>query len=96
MDFNKLNFKTGTCNICCLENKFYHTTELIIREELFCSNCKSPRRYRSLARGLLFALEDFFEFSVQWLNEFSKKITPQNNKINVFDNQIPFNYTNCS
>ena len=47
----------GRCNVCGREVSFSYADPALYRESLFCEHCLSTSRYRSIARGLLRAIE---------------------------------------
>ena len=89
-----MNHLSGHCNICGNEVNFEYEDKSLWRETLFCSNCKSPSRYRSIAMGLIKAVEDIVGIKVDSVSEFRNEDFPR--KIDVYDTQRAFHYNHCA
>src|SRR5262245_29782804 len=49
---------SGRCNICGRPTEFFYQDEALYRESLTCAHCLTTSRYRSIARGILRAIND--------------------------------------
>ena len=64
---------SGKCNICGNAALFFYEDSLLWRETLYCSICKSPSRYRSIAMGLINAVDNLVKIKVDSVNDFCNK-----------------------
>jgi hypothetical protein len=55
--FRGMRHVEGRCNVCGERTSFYFTEPALFRESLTCGVCRTTSRYRSVARGLLRAIE---------------------------------------
>ncbi len=78
----------GTCNICGQEATFSGTDPLLYRESLFCSVCNTTSRYRSLARGVLRAINELTGLQARSLEEL-RSFEP-GKSLSVYDTQFHF------
>lgn len=84
---------TGVCVICGNKGVFFYKSACDWRESLICQNCRSTSRYRSIAKGLLRAINE-----LTGLEASSLAALPNNSKkkIHVYDTQTPFYYETCA
>ncbi len=86
-------YKEGECNICGEQTRFFYTRASLWRESLNCKNCISTSRYRSIAAGILRAIEDITGISSRSLAELPK----HNAEVfRVYDSQPPFYFESCA
>ncbi len=50
-------FLRGVCNVCGQATRFFRDDPSLDRESLACEHCRTTSRYRSIARGMLKAIE---------------------------------------
>ena len=83
----------GRCNVCGKATRFFYKEESLWRESLNCEFCRTTSRYRSIACGILSAIEELTGIcanSLTQLPRISKK------KLHVYDTQLPFYYNLCA
>ena len=78
----------GTCNICGRKASFSFTDPSLYRESLSCSACRSTSRYRSIARGILRAVNEMTGLEAQSLAEL-RRLKP-GKRLAIYDTQLPF------
>jgi hypothetical protein len=78
----------GKCNICGKETVFFCKNLIHPRDYLICMNCGSSSRYRSIARGVISALQSLTSKQIDSLFDL-KNINLYRN-ISIYDTQIPF------
>lgn len=83
----------GRCNVCGREVSFSYADPALYRESLFCEHCLSTSRYRSIARGLLRAIERLTGIVAPSLAELPRS-APR--RLRVYDTQPAFRYGNCA
>jgi len=91
--FHDQQFVAGKCNICGQETQFYYTDQTLWRESLNCFHCRSTSRYRSIARGVLLAIQELTGIRVSSLADLPKN---QLNSLAIYDTQPPFYYHPCA
>ena len=84
----------GRCNVCGRKARFFFTDPLLYRESLFCSVCKTNSRYRSVARGILRAVNELAGLQAQSLAEL--RHSRPGKSLTVYDTQLPFYYSDCA
>lgn len=87
-------YLAGTCNICGNQTKFYYTDPALYRESLNCDYCLTISRYRSIARGLLRAIQELTGVeaaSLTALGSCSSEVA-----LSIYDTQVPFYYQTCA
>ncbi len=84
----------GKCNVCGEATAFYCENPATARESMACSVCRSPTRYRAVARGVLMAIENLTGIAAQDLKQLSRLKSKR--RIRVFDTQVPFEGTGVS
>ena len=84
----------GKCNICGKHTQFYYTDKALYRESLFCSECLSTSRYRSIARGILKAISECTGVRSESIAE----LTPDFRELflRIYDTQVPFKFSTCA
>lgn len=78
----------GTCNVCGARTGFVWRHHLVPRESLNCLECLTTSRYRSLARGLLWAIRELSGVEAASLADLPRHGPP----LRVYDTQVPFSY----
>lgn len=84
----------GRCNVCGEETQFTFEDPKTFRESLVCGSCGTTSRYRSIARGVLRAIE-----RVAGVKSESLAGLPRENggrRFRVFDTQLPFTAEVCA
>lgn len=89
-----MKYLLGNCNICGNDVNFTYEHDSLWRETLFCSVCKSPSRYRSIATGIIKAVEDIVGIKVDSVSDFCNEDFPR--KIDIYDTQRAFHYNHCA
>jgi SAM-dependent methyltransferase len=77
----------GKCNICGSDTAFYYQENESFRESLFCINCRTISRYRSIARGILFAIRDLAHIDSSSISELPGM---HDHSLRIYDTQVPF------
>ena len=86
--------RRGECNVCGSGRVFYCPDGLGLRESAICVQCGSTSRYRSIAKGLLRAIQSLRGVGAKSLAEL-----PQRNDVeplNLLDTQTPFQAARCA
>jgi len=86
--FQGMLFHSGRCNVCGNQTRFFYTDPALYRESLICENCLTSSRYRSIARGVLKAIQEITEISAPSLTELQP--TVEHISFSVYDTQHPF------
>jgi SAM-dependent methyltransferase len=89
-----MKYLLGKCNVCGNEVNFTYEDDSLWRETLFCSECKSPSRYRSIAMGIIRAVDDITGIRVDSVNDFCNKDFPR--QLDVYDTQCAFYSDHCA
>jgi SAM-dependent methyltransferase/predicted O-methyltransferase YrrM len=84
----------GLCNVCGSDARFLYDRGSEFREAMFCSVCGTTSRNRSIARGILRALQEMTGIEAQSIAGLSK--TSYAGKITVHDTQPSVYYQNCT
>jgi SAM-dependent methyltransferase len=79
---------SGRCNVCGRRTQFLYTDSALYREELVCVHCLTTSRYRSMARGLLEALDQLAGVRAASLAELPR--TAGGRRLAVYDTQVAF------
>jgi SAM-dependent methyltransferase len=83
----------GHCNICGEETDFYYSDPALYREQLTCGACRSTSRYRSIAQGLLRAIDELRGVKAPSLAALAKAVPPAGRQpLRIYDTQAPFWY----
>lgn len=92
--FEKSHYFKGKCNVCGCNTRFFYTVSSLWRESLNCEHCLSTSRYRSIARGILLAINERSGLKSDSLAElpFSTSLK----RLRVYDTQPPFYYAPCA
>ena len=83
----------GVCNVCGRDACFRYSDPALYRESLVCDSCGSTSRYRSIARGLLRAIERLTGIVAPSLAELPRG-APR--RLRVYDTQPAFRYDTVS
>lgn len=83
----------GVCNVCGKSTRFEYEQPALWRESLFCQNCRTTSRYRSITRGILKALKEVSGASANSLATLPRK---SQRGVRVYDTQPPFYYNECA
>ncbi len=92
--FKGHQFIKGFCNICGHQTRFYFEDPALYRESLNCGNCLSTSRYRSIARGILRAIE--LDCGIQAHSLAGLTAFQSSKRLRVYDTQPPFYYATCA
>lgn len=93
-EFDGHRFTRGICNICGHKTRFFFQDSLLYRETLNCEHCLSTSRYRSIARGVLQAIEQQCGIRADSLTDLAA--FKPNKRVVVYDTQPPFYYAPCA
>ncbi len=91
--FQGQDFLTGQCNVCGKQGRFFYEKVDLWRESLDCEHCRTTSRYRSIARGLLRAINELTGMEAKSLAELSRS---GSRKLHVYDTQPAFYYEQCA
>jgi SAM-dependent methyltransferase len=92
--FNQRLSMLGCCVVCGHATAFFCDQIAIARESLGCTVCGTTSRYRSLARGLLRAINELGGVKADSLA--ALKDVQLQRPLRIYDTQTPFYYTACS
>lgn len=92
--FDGQKFLQGVCNICGKQTRFFFQDPALYRESLNCEHCRSTSRYRSIARGLLRAIERLCGVKAESLAACPRAKPAR--RLRVYDTQPPFYYASCA
>lgn len=88
-DFFKFTpYIRGCCNICGKESVFFCKNLIHPRDYLVCMHCGSTSRYRSIARGIISALQELTSVKIASLADLN--FLDLGRKVTVYDTQLPF------
>lgn len=79
---------SGHCTVCGHQARFFCREPSQYRESLTCSHCRSTSRYRSIARGILRAIEVHAGIRADSLATLPRKLPGY--RFRVYDTQVPF------
>jgi O-antigen biosynthesis protein len=88
------NSMQGQCCICGKHTRFTYDDPAVWRESLTCKHCLSTSRYRSIARGILQAVQDISGVQADSLAALRRKSGDR--RLSVYDTQPPFYYAPCA
>ena len=83
----------GHCVVCGKQGRFFYQDAALWRESLNCEHCRSTSRYRSIAKGLLRAINELMGIDASSLATLSRS---SNRRLRVYDTQPPFYYEPCA
>jgi SAM-dependent methyltransferase len=92
--FNQRLCMFGRCVVCGNATAFFCDDLAIARESLACAVCGTTSRYRSLARGLLRAVNELAGAQADSLT--ALKHAQVQRPLRIYDTQTPFYYHACS
>jgi SAM-dependent methyltransferase len=81
-------FLSGRCNVCGLETRFLYDDPALHRESLVCVHCLTTSRYRSMARGVLQALDELAGVRARNLEALPRG--PRRRRLALYDTQVAF------
>jgi GT2 family glycosyltransferase/SAM-dependent methyltransferase len=93
-EFEGQRFTEGVCNICGQQTRFFFQDLALYRESLNCEHCRSTSRYRSIARGVLQAIEQQCGIRADSLTGLAA--FKSSKRLVVYDTQPPFYYALCA
>lgn len=93
-EFEGHKFTKGICNICGHQTRFFFKDLALYRETLNCEHCRSTSRYRSIARGVLQAIEQQCGIRADSLAGLAA--FKSSKRLVVYDTQPPFYYAPCA
>ncbi|HYR75271.1 MAG TPA: glycosyltransferase [Pyrinomonadaceae bacterium] len=83
----------GRCNICGNDTLFFYNDPASYRESLVCGECLTTSRYRSIARGILRAIQELTGIDAESVAE----LDPLAGKaLRIYDTQVPFYFEACA
>jgi SAM-dependent methyltransferase len=86
--FGLIPYILGRCNICGYHTAFFCSDKALYRESLVCAHCLTTSRYRSIARGILRAINDLAGIDAPNLASLKDQVWSKT--LRVFDTQVPF------
>lgn len=86
--FGRVPHLMGRCNICGNFTTFFCNNSANYRESLKCASCLTTSRYRSLAQGILRAVNDITGVAAKSIADLN--LTSVNVPLKIYDTQIPF------
>lgn len=92
--FQNWRFVFGCCNVCGRDARFFYSDERLVREQLSCEHCGSTSRYRSIARGILRAINERAAVAATSLASLPQ--TGIDRQIRIYDTQQPFRFDVCA
>ena len=93
--FNGSQHLSGLCNVCGNSTRLFYTEVALWRESLTCEHCLTTSRYRSIARGVLRAINDLTNVTAP-RSLAALPRTGVEHKLYVYDTQPPFYYERCA
>jgi SAM-dependent methyltransferase len=87
-------YLSGRCLVCGASARFLYSDPAFYRESLICEHCGTTSRYRSIARGLLRALELLRGIRANSLARLPARASVH--PVHIFDTQPPFRYGTCA
>ncbi|MEW6336938.1 MAG: class I SAM-dependent methyltransferase [Acidobacteriota bacterium] len=87
-------FVRGRCNVCGRRTRFFYPAPELFRESLTCEHCRTTSRYRSIARGLLVAVER--QAGIRAASVAGLAALRPNRRLRVHDTQPPFRFEVCA
>jgi SAM-dependent methyltransferase len=91
--FSGQKYIAGHCVVCGKDSRFFYQDVALWRESLNCQHCRSTSRYRSIARGLLRAINELTGLEASSLATLPHT---SNKRLSVYDTQPPFYYEPCA
>ena len=87
-------FLRGVCNACGRGTRFFRDDPSLDRESLICEHCRTTSRYRSIARGILKAIEARTGIRADALARLP--VNAGGVAFRVYDTQAPFSFESCA
>ena len=87
-------FLEGLCNVCGRRARFFRDAPELDRESLTCEHCRTTSRYRSIARGVLRAIEARTGIAAGAVADLPE--TAPGVAFRIYDTQPPFAYDVCA
>ena len=91
--FGGQKYIAGSCVVCGEQSRFFYQEVALWRESLNCQHCRSTSRYRSIARGLLRAINELTGLEASSLATLPRS---SNRRLRAYDTQPPFYYDPCA
>jgi GT2 family glycosyltransferase/glycosyltransferase involved in cell wall biosynthesis/SAM-dependent methyltransferase len=88
--FEGMSRVRGLCNICGAATEFYFESSQGRRESMFCGQCRSISRYRSIARGILTAIREQTGVAAESLAALAGQASERS--VAIYDTQVPFSF----
>lgn len=92
--FRNSRYFAGRCNVCGKVSRFFFTDPALWRESLNCEHCLTTSRYRSIARGILRAVEELSGVASPSLA--GLPAGRGRRRLRAYDTQAPFYYAPCA
>lgn len=86
--FGRVPYLIGRCNICGKFTTFFCPDRAHYRESLNCAECLTTSRYRSLAQGILRAVNDLTGVKVKSIADLA--LSGGYAPLKIYDTQVPF------
>jgi GT2 family glycosyltransferase/2-polyprenyl-3-methyl-5-hydroxy-6-metoxy-1,4-benzoquinol methylase len=91
--FSGQKYIAGNCVVCSKTGRFFYQDVALWRESLNCQHCRSTSRYRSIAGGLLRAINELTGVDAPSLEALPRA---SGRRLRVYDTQPPFYYEPCA
>jgi SAM-dependent methyltransferase len=92
--FGHAPYLLGHCLVCGKASAFFCADVSLARETLNCAECGSTSRYRSIAAGVLRAIEELGGRRCSSIAAVSEARLDR--KLEIYDTQVPFSYATVS
>jgi SAM-dependent methyltransferase len=92
--FDGFSHLPGRCNVCGKQTEFFYLDPALYRESLVCAECLTTSRYRSIARGILKAIEELKGVRADSLSALAS--FKAQSGLRVYDAQAPFYFERCA
>jgi len=89
-----MSFLPGRCNVCGQNTRFYFSDPALYRESLYCAECRTTSRYRSIARGILQAIRLLSGVEAADLTQLAGRESGR--RLSLYDTQVSFRYEGCA
>lgn len=86
--FQRTPYLVGVCNICGNHTVFFCGNKALYRESLFCAECLTTSRYRSIARGILRAIKELTGHDAKSIAGLDAIL--ENVSVKIYDTQVSF------
>jgi SAM-dependent methyltransferase len=93
-EFGRSPYLLACCNICASHTAFFCPNKDRYRESLNCAVCLTTSRYRSIARGILRAIDELRGVSATALSRLN--VGAEVRRLVIYDTQVPSYWKTCA